>query len=432
MNNLVFDEHKAFGLLKQLSFPRLAGTADEKKAANLLKRYLISIGLTPKEETFKVQTYREIFTSLEVLTPYHKRYNVGIVGCSGSTPGRGITGELVHVNSFAPEHLATVKHRVALMYNRLLDRTLYQKLRQQEVKALIRVIEPSVKLPASSQGDLFIKAYGKIPAVLIGYEDGLEIMHKGARKVNIIIKQKEFKATSRNLIATVEGTELPNEKILIFSHYDSVSHSPASLDNASGSVTIAEFARYFAVCPPKRTLVFIWLGGEELGLKGSYAYVKRHKKELSPPKRPILLNKTPQVKLGINVDAVGVVLGYNGAFIYGAEAMGNFAGGLAKEKGLPLITRHSVYSSDNIPFNETGIPSISLCRASSNYTHTPIDDLHLMSPDGLKIMGQFGLELVSRIANAIEIPFDLSIPESDRKSIYDYIERFDPFYKRPR
>jgi len=136
------------------------------------------------------------------------------------------------------------------------------------------------------------------------------------------------------------------------------------------------------------------------------------------------------VKLVINFDVAGTIFGNNGTVICGHESMANFVDSFAREKGLPVTTHHSAYSSDNIPFNEKGIPSIALNRYSGIYGHTKLDNIHLTSPAGLKVMGQFGLELVSRIANAVEMPFELSIPEADKKSTYEYVERADPFYVR--
>ncbi|MFH1231574.1 MAG: M28 family metallopeptidase [Planctomycetota bacterium] len=431
MNNIIFNEHNAYKLLNQISFVRLGGTAAEKKAADILKGYLSSLGIKPKEETFKVETYQEIAASLEVMAPYRKKYEVNVVGCTGSTPANGITGELVHLNYFDTEHIQTAKGKIAMIYNRLINKIFYQKLVRHKVKALIRVVESSSKLSTYKQNDLFIKAFGKILSVLLGYENALEIVHKGAKNVRLVARQKEFKATSRNITATLCGTELPNEKIIICGHYDSVDKSPGSLDNGTGSATIAEFARYFAIHPPKRTIEFIWFGSEEIGLKGSEAYVKRHQKELLPPKRPVLIN-SPQVKLLINVDVVGPIFGHNVAYICGSDAMAHFVESFAKEKGLPFNTRHLAYSSDNIAFNDKGIPSISFARESGVlYGHSPLDTIHLINPDGLKIMGQFGLELLSRIVNAAEIPFSLNIPESDKKLTSEYIEHYDPFYKGP-
>ncbi|MDI6733725.1 MAG: M28 family metallopeptidase [Planctomycetota bacterium] len=429
MKDTIFNQHNAFALLKRISFPRLGGTAGEKKAVRILKQYLVSIGLKPKEETFKVQTYQDISASLEVLTPYHKRYPVAVVGNSGSTPPQGLSGELVHLTTFSSDALSKIKNKIVLIYN-YIDKVLYQKLLQAKVKALIRISEPTDALRQNKHNDLFSKAYGRILSVTIGYKDALEIVHQGARTVRVFSKQKEYRATSRNIIATIRGYELPDEKVIICAHYDGVNKSPASVDNGGGTVTVAEFARYFASNPPKRTIILSFFGSEELGLKGSISYVQRHKKELAPPKLPVSL-KTPRVRLVINVDVTGTVFGNNSAVICGSKAISNFVEGFAKEKGVPMAVSHRAYSSDNIPFNERLIPSISLNRASGIYGHTSLDNLNLVSADGLKPVGQFGLELVSRIVNAVEIPFDLTIPEDNKKFIYDYIEKFNPYY-RPR
>jgi len=429
MNTIVFDELNAFQLLKRLSFPRLGGTPEEQKAANLLKQYLRSIGLTPKEETFRIQTFKDIKASLEVLTPYRKTYEAAVIGNSGSTPDKGVTAEIVHLTSSEPSHLKTARNKIVLTYNAV-TKVIHEKLRQYKTRAIIRVQGPAPALMQLKQNELFIKAYGRIPSIMLNYEDGLEMMHKSARTVRVILKQKDLTATSRNVLTTIPGTELPNEKIIICGHYDSVNKCPGSVDNGGGSVSIAEFARYFAKNPAKRTLMFIWFGSEEMGLKGSWAYTRQHAKELARPKPPISL-KTPTVKLVINFDVAGTIFGNNGTVICGHESMSNFVDSFAREKGLPVDTRHAAYSSDNIPFNEKGIPSIALNRYSSIYGHTKLDGIYLTSPAGLKVMGQFGLELTSRIANAVEIPFELSISESDKKSTYEYVERADPFYRRP-
>ena len=427
---IVFNEHNAYKLLKEISFPRLGGSPEEKRAAGILQKYLKSLSLKPREEAFQMQAYQDIHASLEVLSPYRKRYNVSVMGNSGSTPDKGVRSEVVYLNSFSPEHINTVRNKIALVYQGNINKTMFLRLKQNNVRALIRIYEATPQLPQLKQGDLFLKAYGKIPSVFISYEDGLEMIHKDAKIVNVISKQKEFKATSRNVVAEIKGTDLPNEKIYIVGHYDSVNKVAGCVDNAGGSVTIADFARHFAQHPPKRTVVFIWFGSEEMGLKGSWAYTEKHKKELAKPKPPIKLN-TPQVKLLINVDVAGTVMGNNGSVICGSEQMATFVDSFAKEKGIPFQTAHSAYSSDNIPFNEKGIPSIALHRYSGNYGHTPLDNMRLISPSGLKILGQFGLELANRIANAVDIPFDLSIPDADKKATYAYVERANPFYKKP-
>src|SRR3954462_1605741 len=63
----------------------------------------------------------------------------------------------------------------------------------------------------------------------------------------------------RNLDAGIPGTQLPDEIVLIGSHYDSVAipdKCPAANDNASGVAATLELARRFARSPQRRTLRF--------------------------------------------------------------------------------------------------------------------------------------------------------------------------------
>lgn len=85
--------------------------------------------------------------------------------------------------------------------------------------------------------------------------------------------------TSQNVIAYVEGTETPEHFIAFSAHYDHLGgwgesvYFPGANDNASGTATLLELARYYAENPPKRSVVFMAFGGEEAGLKGSRYYV---------------------------------------------------------------------------------------------------------------------------------------------------------------
>lgn len=81
-----------------------------------------------------------------------------------------------------------------------------------------------------------------------------------------------------NTIARIEGTELPNEYVMLSAHFDSWDGAQGATDNGTGSILMMEVARILKkVYPnPKRTiLVGLW-GAEEEGLNGSRAYVADH------------------------------------------------------------------------------------------------------------------------------------------------------------
>ncbi len=88
-----------------------------------------------------------------------------------------------------------------------------------------------------------------------------------------------------SLIMTIEGTEKPDEFVIIGGHIDSTArgntttNAPGADDNASGISTITEAARVlFSVdFKPKRTMEFMAFAAEEVGLRGSKEIAEDYK-----------------------------------------------------------------------------------------------------------------------------------------------------------
>ncbi|GAA3222091.1 M28 family peptidase [Actinocorallia longicatena] len=81
-------------------------------------------------------------------------------------------------------------------------------------------------------------------------------------------------ATGYNLIADWPGGD-PNDVLMTGSHLDSVTAGPGINDNGSGSAGVLETALEVSrqALAPTKHLRFGWWGAEELGLRGSTAYV---------------------------------------------------------------------------------------------------------------------------------------------------------------
>lgn len=89
------------------------------------------------------------------------------------------------------------------------------------------------------------------------------------------------KDVAYNIVGVLEGSdpELRDEFILIGAHYDHIGVLPGkdgdgiangANDNASGTSTVLELARYFGGdTPPRRSLIFAFFSAEERGLLGS-------------------------------------------------------------------------------------------------------------------------------------------------------------------
>jgi len=81
-----------------------------------------------------------------------------------------------------------------------------------------------------------------------------------------------------NVIATIPGTELPDEYVLLSAHFDSWEGGSGATDNGTGSILMMEAARILReVLPaPRRTILVALWNGEEQGLNGSRAFTEDH------------------------------------------------------------------------------------------------------------------------------------------------------------
>ena len=81
-----------------------------------------------------------------------------------------------------------------------------------------------------------------------------------------------------NVIASIKGSQLPNEYIVLSAHYDSWDAGSGATDNGTGTIMMMEALRIIKqVYPnPRRTILVGHWGGEEQGLLGSRAFVADH------------------------------------------------------------------------------------------------------------------------------------------------------------
>ncbi|MDT0295170.1 M28 family metallopeptidase [Mesonia ostreae] len=93
----------------------------------------------------------------------------------------------------------------------------------------------------------------------------------------------KFKA-SENVVAFIEGSEFPEEIVVISAHYDHVGMSDGEIyngadDDGSGTVSMLEMAEAFKKAAedgfsPRRSILFLHVTGEEKGLLGSKYYTE--------------------------------------------------------------------------------------------------------------------------------------------------------------
>ncbi len=66
-----------------------------------------------------------------------------------------------------------------------------------------------------------------------------------------------------NLIATIPGSNRPDEIVILGAHYDTVETTPGADDNASAVAVLIEVARLLRDCRPRRTIRFVAFACEE-------------------------------------------------------------------------------------------------------------------------------------------------------------------------
>jgi Zn-dependent M28 family amino/carboxypeptidase len=104
-------------------------------------------------------------------------------------------------------------------------------------------------------------------------------------KANLTVKNTLREINSNNVVAKLEGSDpvLKNEYVVYTAHWDHLGRDPklqgdqiynGAIDNASGIATLLEIAEAFTKLPspPKRSILFLAVTGEEKGLLGSKYY----------------------------------------------------------------------------------------------------------------------------------------------------------------
>lgn len=211
------------------------------------------------------------------------------------------------------------------------------------------------------------------PVVVVHAADALAAFEAGATKVEMVIPgATERQIKLRNVIGKLAGSDpaLKDTHVILSAHYDHVGIQGGEVfnganDDASGTAAMIDVAAAMAALPvkPKRSILFIALYGEELGMVGSQYYGAH-------PVVPI--NKTVAM---INLEQVGRTDDTEGPQINRASltgfdysTVGSSLQAAGKELGITLV-KHPVASdayfsrSDNQSLADQGVPAHTLSVA---------------------------------------------------------------------
>lgn len=410
--------YKSFELLNKLYFVRTGGSKEELEAANIIKAECESLGVDADLESFKVDGCDIKKASVKFLDPDMEIECAG-VGMSSSTTEDGITGEFTYVNSQADVEIQDLEGKICLIHSKLVNQKMYRRIVEKKAIGLVLCTgsvyddAENVDLDPYMYRERNYK-YGKIPAVCIRMKDAEKVLRAKPKKANIVLIQDELQNDSHNVVATIEGGKYKDEIIAFTAHYDSVSYSKGAYDNATGSTGIMQLLAYFKEHKPARTLKFIWCGSEEMGLLGSKAYVEAHKEELT------------NYKLCINIDMIGVTIGFDIACCTSNNSLVNYIKYLGCEKGFAIAARQGVYSSDSTPFADAGVPALSFARiapAGGAVIHSRKDVMDYLEEDNYYKSCDFITAFSERMVESVVVPVEREIPNNMKEEIEYYFGR---------
>ncbi len=403
-------------LLEKIGFTRIAGSPEEEKAAQILKEECDKLGVPAIIQPFEIEQGIVEEATLEILEPFQQEIPVTGYQCAQNTPEGGLEAPFLYVENADDVSLSDARGKIVLV-NGYMRVPLFRKLMKAGVAGIV-TMEGQLR-DRREETDLStrklrrtLRAFGNVPMVHTRVLDAIDMVRKGACKARLVLKGRTEEWTSHNVIATVLGTEKPEEIVSFGAHYDSVDFSKGVYDNGAGSVINMEVLRYFAENPPKRTLKFVWYGSEEIGLEGSWAYVKAHKEELEAH------------KLMINVDVGGPVLGVDRITATAEKALASYLEYFVKIHGFTAEVKQGIYSSDSIPFADSGVPGVNFSRdgaPGAAYIHDRFDTLSFLSADMLEKTTRIVLEFGKEMANAALVPVERKIPQNIVEDVEKYL-----------
>lgn len=220
---------------------------------------------------------------------------------------------------------------------------------------------------------------------------------------------------SENIWAYIEGSEKPNEVIVISAHYDHIGIKNGEIyngadDDGSGTVALLEIAQAFSKAKkeghgPKRSLLFLHVTGEEHGLLGSSYYSQN-------PLFPLSNTIT-----NINIDMIGRHDEFhndssNYVYIIGSDFLSTDLYTICENANKNYVNlfldykfnaktdpNRFYYRSDHYNFAKNGIPSVFLFTGVHADYHKATDEVDKIEFDALAKRTQLAFTIAWELAN---------------------------------
>ena len=261
-------------------------------------------------------------------------------------------------------------------------------------------------------GEYMIKQYKKEG---LSFPKGATSFYQAVPAAFLNKSGREKLNDSENIWAYIEGSEKPNEVLVISAHYDHVGVKNGNVyngadDDGSGTVALLEIAQAFQKAKkeghgPKRSILFLHVTGEEHGLLGSKYYSEN-------PLFPVANTITD-----INIDMIGRrdkehAETNNYVYLIGADRLSSDLHTICMEANDKYIKmdldlkyndpkdpNHFYERSDHYNFAKFGIPSVFLFNGVHADYHQKSDTPDKIEYDALAKRAQLAFTIAWELAN---------------------------------
>jgi len=249
----------------------------------------------------------------------------------------------------------------------------------------------------------------------ISYPKGADNYYQKVPAAFLNAKRNENLPDSENIWAFIEGSEKPDEIVVLSAHYDHVGIKDGEVyngadDDGSGTVALMEMAAAFQKAKnegngPKRSILILHVTGEEHGLHGSRYYSEN---PLFPLKNTVA---------DVNIDMIGRRDDFhkdsnNYVYVIGSDYLSTDLYNICEsvnEQYIQLTIDYKYndkkdpnrfyYRSDHYNFAKHNIPSVFLFNGTHADYHKPGDEVSKIEFDVLTKRTQYAFAIAWEIAN---------------------------------
>ena len=264
-------------------------------------------------------------------------------------------------------------------------------------------------------GNYLISQYQKND---IPFPKGAENYYQKIPAAFLNAKSKDNLPDSENIWAFIEGSEKPEEIVVVSAHYDHIGMVDGEIfngadDDGSGTVALLEIAKAFQKAKkegngPKRSILFLHVTGEEHGLHGSRFYSEN---PLFPLKNTVA---------DVNIDMIGRrddlhKDSNNYIYLIGSDYLSTELYDICESQNAKFVNlnldykfndrkdpNRFYYRSDHYNFARKGIPVVFLFNGVHADYHQKTDEVDKIEFDALIKRAKLAFGIAWELANRVD------------------------------